>query len=169
MCVYVCCMSTFSNIFSSETTKPIEAKFHMEPPWDGKTKVCLGNMTKMAAMPIYGKNVKMSSSPEPKGRWPWNMVCSIGCSSTIKFIQMMTLGWPCSVLRQCQIWSLMLLYEKMKNNGFFRKYCRLWFETSNRWSKRQEVSVDIKTLSPGGSMSLPRGCMHVLNHEKKNV
>ena len=62
-------MSTFSNIFSSETTGPIEAKFHMEPPWDGGTKVCsngLGHLTKMAAMPIYGKNVK--KSPEPKGR-----------------------------------------------------------------------------------------------------
>ena len=54
-------MSTFSNIFSSETTGPIEAKFHMEPPWDGGTKVCSngpGHMTKMATMPIYGKNLK---------------------------------------------------------------------------------------------------------------
>ena len=25
----------------------------------------LGHMTKMAAMPIYGKNLKKSSSPEP--------------------------------------------------------------------------------------------------------
>ena len=33
----------------------------MEPPWDGGAKVCSngpGNMTKMAAMPIYGKNLK---------------------------------------------------------------------------------------------------------------
>ena len=63
-------MSTFSNI-SSETTGPIKAKFHIEPLWDGGTKVCSngpGHMTKMAAMPIYGKNLKQSSSPEPKGR-----------------------------------------------------------------------------------------------------
>ena len=48
-------MSTFSNIFSSETTGPIEATFHMEPPWDGGMKVCSngpGHMTKMATMPI---------------------------------------------------------------------------------------------------------------------
>ena len=59
--MYVCVLSTFSNIFSSETTEPIEAKFHMGPPWDGGTKVSLngpGHMTKMAAMPIYGKNLK---------------------------------------------------------------------------------------------------------------
>ena len=70
MYVYVCCMSTFSNIFSSETTGPIEATFHMKPPWDGGTNVCSngpGHMTKMAHMPIYGKNLKKSSSPEPKG------------------------------------------------------------------------------------------------------
>ena len=57
--MYVC-MSTFSNIFSSETTGPIEAKFHVEPPWDRGTKVCSngpGHMTKMAAMPIYDKNL----------------------------------------------------------------------------------------------------------------
>ena len=68
MCV---CMSTFSNIFSSETTGPIEAKFHMEPPWDEGTKVCSkgpGHMTKMAAMLIYDKNLKKSSSSEPNGR-----------------------------------------------------------------------------------------------------
>ena len=33
----------------------------MASPWDGGTKVCSncpGHMTKMAAMPIYGKNLK---------------------------------------------------------------------------------------------------------------
>ena len=28
-----------SNIFSSETTRPIKAKFHVEPFWEGGTKV----------------------------------------------------------------------------------------------------------------------------------
>ena len=58
--MYVC-MSTFSNIFSSETTGPIEAKLHMEPSWDVGTRVCSngsGHMIKVAAMPIYDKNLK---------------------------------------------------------------------------------------------------------------
>ena len=41
----------------------------MEPPWEGGTKVYIngpGHMTKMAAMPICGKNLKKSSSPEPE-------------------------------------------------------------------------------------------------------
>ena len=29
----------------------------------------LGHMTSMASMPIYGKNLKKSSSPEPLDRW----------------------------------------------------------------------------------------------------
>ena len=40
-------------------SSPIKAKFYVEPPWVGGTKVCsrhLGHMTKMAATPIYGKN-----------------------------------------------------------------------------------------------------------------
>ena len=51
--------STISNVFSSETTWPIEAKFYVQPPWQGGKKVYIngpGHMTKMAAMPIYGKN-----------------------------------------------------------------------------------------------------------------
>ena len=61
--------STFSSFFSLETARPIEAKFHMEPPWDGETKLCSngpGHMPNMAAMPIYDKNLKKSSSPVPK-------------------------------------------------------------------------------------------------------
>ena len=59
----------FSNDFSSETAWPIKAKFYVEPHWEGGTKVYIngpGHMTKMAAMPIYGKNLKKSSSPEPE-------------------------------------------------------------------------------------------------------
>ena len=43
------------------STGQVEAKLHMEPPWDRWTEVYLnrpGRMTKMAAMPIYGKENK---------------------------------------------------------------------------------------------------------------
>ena len=113
---------TFSNFFYLETTRPIEAKFHVEPPWDGGMKVCsngLGHLTNMATMPIYGINFKRSSSLEPNSQWPWKLVCSIWYSSTTKFVQMMTLGWPWPNLWQGQIWSLMLLYgEKGKIMDF---------------------------------------------------
>ena len=59
--------SQFPNFFSSGTAWPIKTKFYVEPPWEGGTKVYIngpGHMTKKAAMPIYGKNLKKSSSPE---------------------------------------------------------------------------------------------------------
>ena len=118
-----CLSSTLLNIFSSDTTGPIEAKFHMEPQWDEGTKVYSNgpsHMTKMATMPIYGKNLKKSSSWEPNGQWPWNLVCCIKRSSTTKFIQMMTLDGPWPILRQGQLWSLMLLYGE-KGKTIFQK------------------------------------------------
>ena len=61
-----CCRrSPFSNI-SSETARPIKAKFDVEPPQDGGTKVFindLGHMTKMAVMLKKAPKQK-SSSPE---------------------------------------------------------------------------------------------------------
>ena len=52
--------STISNFFSLETPKQIEAKFHVEPPWDrgmnvSTTGLCLMIIT--AAISIYGKNI----------------------------------------------------------------------------------------------------------------
>ena len=60
----VCCplasvRPQFLKIFFSKTAGPIEAKFHKELPWVGGTKVLsghLGNITTMAATPIYVKN-----------------------------------------------------------------------------------------------------------------
>ena len=64
-------VSKFSNIFSLETAGPIEAKFYVAAPWDRRRKIHSnnpGHTTKMAAMSIYSKNIKQSSSLEPKGR-----------------------------------------------------------------------------------------------------
>ena len=51
--------STPLNIFSLDTTGPVEVKFHMELLWDQGTKVFSngpGRMIKVAAMPIYGQD-----------------------------------------------------------------------------------------------------------------
>ena len=61
---------SISNIFFSKTACPIKAKFYVEPPWVGGTKVCsrhLGHMTKMAATPIYGKNPSKIFSSRTSG------------------------------------------------------------------------------------------------------
>ena len=52
-------INILKHIFFSETTWPIEIKFHLTTPYDWLAKVytnCKGNMTKMATTPIYGKH-----------------------------------------------------------------------------------------------------------------
>ena len=56
--------STNSNDFSTETTGPIATKFHIQPSGKKNCSNGLGHMTNMAAMPVYGKNLK-KTSPEP--------------------------------------------------------------------------------------------------------
>ena len=51
--------STISNLFS--LAGQMEAKFHVEPPWDKRMKNSSngpGHMTNIADMLIYGKNLK---------------------------------------------------------------------------------------------------------------
>ena len=81
--------SAISNIFSSETARPIKAKLHVEHPEEGGTKVIIigpGHMTKMAAMPIYGKNHKKIFFSRADRRFQRNLVCSIGDSGPSYFI-----------------------------------------------------------------------------------
>ena len=50
--------STYQNIVFSETNGPIELKFPVKTPHNKVAKIYtkyFGHMTKMAAMPIYGK------------------------------------------------------------------------------------------------------------------
>ena len=58
--MYITIILIFSNIFFSETAWPTNAKFHMKPPWEVGKKIYVNgkiHMTKMAAMPLYGKNL----------------------------------------------------------------------------------------------------------------
>ena len=58
--LYTCILQLFSNIFFSEIALPMNAKFYVESPWEGGTKVYIngkGHMTKIGAEPIYGKNL----------------------------------------------------------------------------------------------------------------
>ena len=121
--------STISNNFCSESTGPIATKFHIQPPGILGKKNCsndLDHMTNMAAMPIYGKNLKKSSSPEPIDQWPRNLVYSILYGSTTKVVQIMTLGWPWPILSQGQIWLHRLLYGSKWKLFIFWKLLQPW-------------------------------------------
>ena len=62
-------------------------KFLINPPWDWGINLYsnyLGHMTKTVVIPIYGKNLLESFSSEPNDWYHWNLVYSIGHSSTTK-------------------------------------------------------------------------------------
>ena len=79
----------------------------------------LGHMSNMAAMPIYGKNLKKSSSPEPIDPWPWNLVCSIMYGSTAKVVQIKSLVWPWPIWHQGQFSHIGFWMGKSENYLFF--------------------------------------------------
>ena len=97
----------------------------------------LGHMTNMAAMPIYGKNLKKSSSPEPIDQWPWNLVWSIVYASTTRLFKL----WP---------WAdLDTFYAKVKfgHKGVWEKvkiiYC---FETIAALGLKVAWSIQLNEL-----------------------
>ena len=68
---------------------------HIELLCIGRMNVCLngaGHVTKMATMPICGKNLLKSSSPKATGRLPSHLVHSIRDWGPTKLVQMMILG-----------------------------------------------------------------------------
>ena len=76
-CVRCPSVHHFQRSSSPKTAGPIKAKFHIEPQWDGGTKVYsrgLSHMTKMAATPIYGKNLSKIFYSRTRGPLPWGYI-----------------------------------------------------------------------------------------------
>ena len=146
--------STFSKI--SKATGLSKPNFILSLSWMRERKFVCGVWVTWPRWPprqYMVKALKTSFSPEPKGQWPCGLVCSIGDSGLLWFVQMMTLGWSWPILQQGQIWSLMLLYgEKLLKS-------LLMEETYSKWPEWQKLYGKIKILNPGGC--LPRGYIHV--------
>ena len=113
------------------------------------TKNCSGHITKMAAMPMYVRNIKNSSSLEPKGWWPWKLICCIRYLSTTKSVQIMTLGWPWPILWQGQILSLMLLYGKIVKQWFFSEIIVIYDIKVDRFSQLNDYTKLMSTKGQG--------------------
>ena len=88
-----------------------------------KNELC--HLTNMAPMPIYGKNLKKSSSPEPIDRWSWNFICSIVYASTTKVVQIITLGWPWHIYPKAKFGDIGFCMGKSENYLFFWKLLQL--------------------------------------------
>ena len=86
---------TFSNYFSLEAAWSIEAKFHVEPPWDGGNESLFKwsrSHDNMAAMPIYYRSLKKTFFSGIKQL----MTLKVGMQHWVleyyQIVQMMTLG-----------------------------------------------------------------------------
>ena len=127
--------STFSNFFFLETAQPIEAKFYVEPPWDTGMKVCStgpSHMTKMAAMPIYGKSLKslLLRNQKEKADDLETWYAALGPRVLPTLFKL----WSCVdldlVYGKIKFGPLFFCTGKRLNNGFFfRNYCSLWCQS----------------------------------------
>ena len=112
-------------------------------------------MINLAVMPIYGKTRKIFFSGTKRP-----MTLKLGMQHRVldyyQVCSMMNLGWPWPILRQGQIWSLMLLYGKMVKQWIFQKlfkymmsklvqWCQSWYMQSTKllnetlWISKDEV------------------------------
>ena len=144
-------------------TSPLKllGQFLIQPPGPLGKKNCsngLGHMTKMTAIPIYGKNLKKSSSPEPIDWWPWNLVCSIVYASTSKVIQIITLSWPCLFYAKVKFIYIGFCMGKSENYVLLRNYCshrpQIWFKYSTKWVNEAKWVSKSRSLFDLGQRSL---------------
>ena len=122
--------STLSNFFSLETAGPIEAKFHVEPPWDEEIKGCsnsLGHMTNMATMSIYGKNLKKIFSGTKR-----LMTLKVGMQHwVLKYYEVCSIDDPRLTLTlfhgHDKFGPLCFYMGKKVKQWIFQNYCSLWW------------------------------------------
>ena len=105
--------------FPEKTAKPIEVKFHVEPQWDGGTKVQTVQVT-WPRWPPCSHMVKhekffFSGTKKPM---TLNVCMQYRLLEYYQVFQMMTLDWPWPILRQGQIWSPIPVLEKVKTMYF---------------------------------------------------
>ena len=96
----------------------------MESPWEEGTKVCIngpGHMTKMAAMPIYGKTFKIIQNQKSYDLETWH------AASGTQALQSLHNWSPWIDLDlfhgKVKFGNLCFSIGKSENSGFFRNYC----------------------------------------------
>ena len=157
------------NIFSSETTRPIKVKFHMELLLDGGTKICSngpGHMIKMAAMPIYGKNLKKSSSGTKRpmtlnfGMHHWVLKYYQVCSNDDLGLTLTFFTARSNLVPYAFVW------EKGKTMDFSETIVIFDLKLA---TDDKKFLLTSKLCPLGAVCHLPRGYIYVLNHEKNCI
>ena len=146
----------------------------MEPPGDMGTKVCSnspGHMTKMAAMPIYGKNLKQkiffSGTKRPMtlnlGMEHWVLEYYLVCSNDDPRLTL-TYFTARSILV-----SYAFVWEKGKTIDFSESIVVYDLKLATDDQSDKKFLLTSKLCPLGAVYPLSRGYIHVLNQEKKCI
>ena len=80
--------------------------------------------------PYRLKTLQKSSSPEPPGHLPWNLVCSIGDSGPIIICSNDDPGMTMTLFySKVKFGHLGFSMGKSEKHGFFLNYCSLWAQS----------------------------------------
>ena len=147
----------------------MEAKFHMDS--NGGTKVYSngpGHMTKMAAMPIYGNTIFFSGIKRP-------ITLKLGMQHRVlEYYQVcsndvpgLTLTFTARSNLTPYVFFFFFLWEKGKTMEFSETIvvCDLKLATDDR-SDNKKFLLTSKLCPLGAVCPLPRGYIHIINHEK---
>ena len=119
--------SIFLYFFSSITTRPIEAKFHTEPSWDGGTKLVQMVQVTWSRWPPCPYMVKTFTNL----LWNWK------ANDLETWYTALSTRVLRSLFKWCPLVDLHLFYGKVKlfcirkssNSGFFRNYWSLLYKS----------------------------------------
>ena len=145
----------------------------MELLWDGGTKVCSdgpGHMTKMAAMPIYGKNLKKIFFSRTKRL----MILNLGMHHwVLEYYQVCSNDNPELTLTYFTAGSNLVPYafvwEKGKAMYFSETIVVYDLKLATGDQSDKKFLLTSKLCSLGTVCPLPWGYIHVLNPEKKYI
>ena len=139
--------STFSILFCSETARPIEVKFHMEPPWDVGNE----NLFKCSRSHDhahinyvnYGEKLQKYFLRN-QGADDFETWYTASGTRVITIFHMMTLGWPCLFLWQGQICFRMLLHGW----NLIQHWVLLYFQVCSNSTYPQHSCERYRTSGP---------------------
>ena len=99
-----------------------------------------------------------------RNQWPWNLVCSFGCSSTTKFGLTLTY-----FMARSNLVPNALVWEKGKTVYFLETIVIYDFKLATDDLSDKKFLLTSKLCTLGAVCPLPRGYIRVLNHEKENI
>ena len=158
------------NIVSSETAWPIKVKFHLAPPWYGGIKVCLNDPGQWPMWPPCPYMVKTFKELFSGIKRPMTLNVDL-LHRVLEYYQVCSNDDPGLTLTYFTARSNLVPYafvwEKGKTMDFAETIVvyDLKLATDDRSDKKFLLASKLCPL--GAVCPLPRGYIHVLNHEKK--